>query len=176
MAGGARGISRQPLEQGPQVTRLDRLTARRPDHDAPSLTHAVPGFGGGDARDLVGDIRRRRRRVEQDGQRLQPGRLVLAHDQLAEPGARTPVDTAQRIARPVLADTEQLVARSGSWRRHARLELAHLAAVAERGEPRQDYRDLRIGNPAEYEEEAQQAHLEHSPSAPCNWTDTQRYQ
>src|SRR5207245_4352055 len=52
-AGGAEWISRQPLEKRPQVPRLDRLTARRPDHDAPSLTDAVPGFGGGDARDLV---------------------------------------------------------------------------------------------------------------------------
>src|SRR5260370_1445007 len=69
-AGGAEWISRQPLEKCPQVARLDRLTARRPDRDATTLPDAVPGFRSGDARKLVCDVTGRGRRVEQDGQGL----------------------------------------------------------------------------------------------------------
>src|SRR5260370_26410823 len=65
------------------------------------------------------------------------------------------MDAPQRIARPVLADPEQLVARARAWRGHARLELTNLDPPAKRGESRKDQRDLRVDCPRLPSEESE---------------------
>src|SRR5205823_5003142 len=81
---------------------------------------------------------------EKDGERVQARWLVLTHDELAMPGARSPVDAAERVARPVFANPEQLTARARPSCGGARLQLAGLAAAGQRREPGQHQRDLRV--------------------------------
>src|SRR5207237_7941137 len=117
------------LEDVPQATCLDRLASLepgRPQGDAAPLADAVPGLRGGDPGDLVGDLGIARRWVEVDGQGLHARWFVLAHDQLATARARPPVDPAERIARVILADAEQLDARACPRRGRARLHAACL--------------------------------------------------
>ena len=77
-------------------------------------------------------------------ERLHAGRLVLPHDELSVPGARAPVDPAQRIARAIFADAEQLGPGSRPRSGHARLELSGLRPARERREARQHQRHLGV--------------------------------
>ena len=95
--------------------------------------------------DLIGDLKGRGRRVDEDGECLHARRLVLADHQLAMPGARPPVNPAQGVAGPVLPNPEQLVAGAGPRRRQTRLQLVWLAPHGQRCEAREDERNLRIG-------------------------------
>src|SRR2546428_102368 len=62
----------------------------------------------------------------------------------AAPRARPPVDATERIARPVLANPEQLVAGTRPWHRGACLQLAGLTQANERHQPGQHQPDLRV--------------------------------
>src|SRR4029077_9642850 len=133
------GVPRQPVEDLPHVARNQGS-----QRDASTIKNAVPSLRRGDARDLVGDGRRRRCGIDHDLDRLHAGRLVLAYHELAVPGARAPVDTPQRIARAGLADAEELIARPGSRRGCGSLELAHKAPIRQRPETWKHEGDLSV--------------------------------
>src|SRR5207253_5270133 len=97
-------------ELGPQVVRrLAWLQTWSRNHNPTTFFNAVPRLRRRDARDLVRDIARGRFGVEDDRERSHARRFVLGDDELAVPRAGAPVDAAERIARPVCADPEQLV-------------------------------------------------------------------
>src|SRR5207248_9400791 len=52
--GGNPWVPREPFEQHPEISRrAGRLQPRPADHDAAAFANAVPGLGGGQARDLI---------------------------------------------------------------------------------------------------------------------------
>src|SRR5712692_7505986 len=131
--------------------------ARRPatENYAAAGAQAVPRFGRGDTRDLVSGFGCGRRRIAKDAERLHARRLELTHDQLAVSSAGAPVDPAQRIARPVLANAEHFRSRAGARRGNARFHLSGMGPVGKRFESRQDEGELRIAALAVMGEESE---------------------